>query len=247
VVDGNADDVVNEIEDYWNARYLSAGEAAWRILGFKITHKDPAVTSLPIHLEDNQSNLQFTQNDNVGSLSKLERYFLCPDGSFIDNGVDRLFSDLSYTDYFTLFRLAVYDPAKDADPLYFRERPNGVNAPRMHVIRRSGTTRHIARMQTVRPTQGEVFYLRVVLANRPARSFEDARTLAGICYPSFQVAAIVMGLFDDDNEAMYAMAEAVATLRTPQVMIMRQCMQWPKRWQLSGHPRRCEFYLSIFW
>ncbi|KAJ2913021.1 hypothetical protein MD484_g7399, partial [Candolleomyces efflorescens] len=218
VVDTDNNEPVNEIEDYWNARYLSAGEAAWRILGFRITHKDPSVTSLPIHLEDNRSNLRFSPSDSLGSLSKLERYFLRPDGSFRDGGIDRLFSDLTYTDYFTLFRLVAYDPAKNGDPLYFRERPNGVNATSMHVVRRSGTTKHIARIQTARPTQGEVFYLRVVLANRPARNFEDARTLGGITYPSFQVSAIVMGLFDDDNEAMYAIAEAVQLLRTPQEM-----------------------------
>ena len=28
---------IDEIEDYYSARYLSAGKAAWRIMGFKIT------------------------------------------------------------------------------------------------------------------------------------------------------------------------------------------------------------------
>ncbi|KIP08003.1 hypothetical protein PHLGIDRAFT_46749, partial [Phlebiopsis gigantea 11061_1 CR5-6] len=43
------DAVVDEIEDYWKARYLSAMEATWRILGFSITRKEPAVTALPVH------------------------------------------------------------------------------------------------------------------------------------------------------------------------------------------------------
>jgi hypothetical protein len=32
---------VDEIEDYWRCRYLSMGEAVWRIMGFNITKKEP--------------------------------------------------------------------------------------------------------------------------------------------------------------------------------------------------------------
>ena len=41
---------VDEIKDYVAARYLSATEAAWRILSYHITRKEPAVTSIYIHL-----------------------------------------------------------------------------------------------------------------------------------------------------------------------------------------------------
>ena len=41
---------VDEIADYWRARYLSSRESAWRIMGYHITKKNPAVGALPIHL-----------------------------------------------------------------------------------------------------------------------------------------------------------------------------------------------------
>lgn len=50
---------VDEIEEYWNARYLSAGEAVWRILGFHVTRKQPAVTALPVHLPAATTHRQY--------------------------------------------------------------------------------------------------------------------------------------------------------------------------------------------
>ena len=44
----------DEIEDYLNGRYLGSAEAAWRIFGFPITGRHPAVMKLSIHLENGQ-------------------------------------------------------------------------------------------------------------------------------------------------------------------------------------------------
>lgn len=44
---------VDETKDYVEARYLSAHEAAWRILGFHIMSKMLSVACLPVHLLDN--------------------------------------------------------------------------------------------------------------------------------------------------------------------------------------------------
>ncbi|KAF5335688.1 hypothetical protein D9611_009568 [Ephemerocybe angulata] len=216
VTDPNANpDAVNEIEDFWNARYLSAGEAAWRILGFHITMKDPAVTSLPVHLTNNRANLRYHRRTDDGSLSRLERYFLRPHGSFQKDGIEISFDSLTYTDYFSTFRLAPFDPTKVDDPRYYREAPNAVNASQMHVILRAPSNPHISRIQTVRPTQGDIYYLRMILMNRPARSFEDARTTQETLFPTHQECAIAMGLFAEGSEALFAIAEAVTGLRTP--------------------------------
>ena len=195
--DSSGEEIIDEIEDYWNARYLSAGEAAWRILGFHITHKEPAVSSLSVHLENNPSNQRFDNGDGLGSLSKLEHYFLRPNGVFLSRAGEKSFEDLTFTEYYTTFRLAPYNPAKEDDPRYFRELPNGVNAPRLHVIRRDEAHQHLARIETIRPTRGDVFYLRIILSNCPSRSFLDARSVAGTIYPTFQQAAISLGLFGD--------------------------------------------------
>jgi hypothetical protein len=65
-------EVINEIQEFWDARYLSSGEAAWRIMGFKITRKEPAVTAIPVHLPGSQTNHQYHRNNSEhSSLSNL--------------------------------------------------------------------------------------------------------------------------------------------------------------------------------
>ncbi|KIJ12162.1 hypothetical protein PAXINDRAFT_14936 [Paxillus involutus ATCC 200175] len=50
---------------------------------------------------------------------------------------------------------------------------------------------------------------------RPVLSFDDARTVDSIVHDTFQEATTAMGLFSDQNEAQYAMQEAVQMLKTP--------------------------------
>ena len=74
-VECSKDDAKNEIKDYVEGRYLSSVEATWRILGFHLTAKKPAVRALIIHLPG--ENLpQFLKED---SASALIRYFHRPD------------------------------------------------------------------------------------------------------------------------------------------------------------------------
>lgn len=115
----------NEIELYWTGRYLSAGEAAWRILGFHITRKDPAVTCLPVHLEASNRHHQFyCKNSTASVLSLLDRYFLCLNGIFRDRcSLVRRFCDLCYKEYYTLFRLVKYTNAYQDREDYFEELP----------------------------------------------------------------------------------------------------------------------------
>ncbi|KAG1818600.1 uncharacterized protein BJ212DRAFT_1298673 [Suillus subaureus] len=44
------DNTIDKVSNYVDGCYLSAPEAVWRILGFKITSMDPSVTCLPVHL-----------------------------------------------------------------------------------------------------------------------------------------------------------------------------------------------------
>ena len=45
---------VDEIRNYYDCRYISACEAAWRLFGFDIQVKEPAVIRLPFHLPEQQ-------------------------------------------------------------------------------------------------------------------------------------------------------------------------------------------------
>ena len=150
VQDPNPDNTINEIDDYWDARYLSAGEATWRILGFHVTKKDPTVTSLPVHLPESRLNHQYLRtNDTASTLSLLNRYFQRPVGYFTNtSGIHRTFSDLTYAEYFTLFRLNRFDIQNTTNPRYFNESPpnSSTPQPRMHVVQRDVMHPHLSRI-----------------------------------------------------------------------------------------------------
>ena len=46
--------ITDEIELCRKTRYTSAAEATWRLLGFQMIHRNPAVTKLHAHLEGEQ-------------------------------------------------------------------------------------------------------------------------------------------------------------------------------------------------
>lgn len=74
---------------------------------------------------------------------------------------------------------------------------------------------HLSRIQSIVPSQGELFYLRAILQHKLCLSFRDALTVDQTEYRTFQEVAVQLGLFAGSNEATYAMLEAVQTLRTP--------------------------------
>jgi hypothetical protein len=244
---------IDEIDEFWNGRYHSATEATWRILGYSITGKTPSVTSLPVHLPNSIYNRRYTTHGEIGSLSALERYFLRPHGTFEANGIVQNFSDILYSEYYRLFRLESYNFAKSLKhPEWFLEQFSPSNVPRMHVILRSHKNPHVARIQPVHLSLGEVFYLRALLQTWPARSFEDLRTVNGTVYPSFQEASIALNLFSDETEAEYCLNEAIGSLRTPYQMrllfvhlLTNDCITSPLTiWEKFKNALSEDFYFS---
>lgn len=206
---------IDEIDDYWQARYLSAGEAVWRILGFHVTKKEPAVTALPIHLPSSRSHHQYQRTrQQTSTLSHLDHYFRRPSGSFIvqRTGVRRDFKDLTYAEYFTLFRRVKWD-ARNVGR-FFEEQLHA-DSVQMHIVQRDESKAHLSRLEFIQPSRGELFYLRTILQHCPLQSFEDALDVNGTPHATFQEAAIALGLFAERNEAQYALQEAVLSLKTP--------------------------------
>jgi hypothetical protein len=208
---------IDEIADFWRARYLSSGESAWRIMGYHITKKNPAVGALPIHLPGSSVCHQYSrQRTTQSTLSQLDRYFLRPNGFFMGhNGVQRSFAELTYCEYYCTFRLARYDETKANRANYFVEHDNRDASTPMHVILRDPRHPYITRIHPVTASKGELFYLRVILQHHPAFSFLDARTVGGIIYDTYQEAATEIGFFEDEHESEYALIEGINDLRTP--------------------------------
>ena len=208
------EETIDEIQEYWRGRYLSAPEATWRILGYNITQKTPAVTALPVHLPGSLHHQRYYRSNPSLTLSNLEHYFARPKGTFLDGTNERDFKDLCYTEYFARFRLQKYNEGNIGKPKFFLER-HVEGTPAMHVVQRDPSRPHLSRLQSVHITRGELFYLRSLLLSRPGTSWEDLQTVGDTIHPTFQAACIALGLFADKNEAHVCMQEAVDTLRTP--------------------------------
>ena len=200
----DASDHVNEITEYQNGCYRSAGEAAWRLLGYHVTQQSPAVLALIVHLP-NQNLHQFQRRDGSASTaSQLIRYLHHP--------ADSQFDHLSYQEYFSRYTLR---PHRTGMPL-----PNGAFLEKPHGGAQNYVVRHtrgdiVVRIKSISPNAGEVFYLWAVLQHHQGRSFDDLRTITSVMYNTWHEAAVQLGLFHSKNEGHYALAEAVAALRTP--------------------------------
>ena len=91
----------NEIQEYIQARYLSASEAAWRIFGFHINQREPSVSVLPVHLPGEDSLLFSSENVErvlATSVSILDRYVSRP--------ADTMFDEVRYCDYYEQFMVS---------------------------------------------------------------------------------------------------------------------------------------------
>jgi hypothetical protein len=197
---------VNEIKDYVEGRYLSSPEAAWRILGFDITSKEPSVTCLPVHLPgDAIPRFDGGNRSENKTTSLLIRYFHRP--------LAHIFDNLTYTTYFqnyVLYKLSSNDRVRDDE--FLEQVING--CVRHKVCQRQIGTK-VCRLQTLPPTIGELFYLRCLLTHRPARSFRELRLIDGNLCESYHDAAVALGLFSTENEGMYALTDAVNSCVTP--------------------------------
>ena len=57
--------------------------------------------------------------------------------------------------------------------------------------------------------------MRTLLLHLPAFNFQDLQTVFGQVYPTFQQAAIALGLFEDVTEAARAIEEAITAYCWP--------------------------------
>ncbi|CAH9120016.1 unnamed protein product, partial [Cuscuta epithymum] len=178
---------VDEIQMYYDCRYISACEAAWRIFGFEIQYKNPPVERLSFHLPEEQS-------------------VVFHDGEPLDLVVK------TYSVKHSMFTAWMEANKKypDAKLLTYAEFPQKFVwkqktrewAPRKQAFA-------IGRIYYVHPGTGESYYIRCLLNHiRGATCHADLRTLNGITYASFRDACYALGLLEDDKEFIDAFKEA---------------------------------------
>ncbi|XP_076890293.1 uncharacterized protein LOC143541329 [Bidens hawaiensis] len=181
------DEGVDEIKEYYDCRYLSACEAAWRIFSYDIHYRYPPVMRLPFHLPDKQ------------------QVFYGPDVD-VEDVLDK---DIVASTMFTSWMECnqIYDEAKELNYIEFLSKFVWKKEGKCWERRKLGFS--IGRIHSVSPALGEAYFLRILLNKvKGPTSFEDIRTVNGMVFPTFRDACYEHGLLDDDMEYIEAIKEA---------------------------------------
>jgi len=182
--DGQGD--VDEIQQYYDCRYLSPCESIWRIFAFEIHGRWPPVQRHTFHLHDgqrvifdNEADLEdvlaFNKERNTMFLAWMDANKEFPSGR-----------SLTYTQYPGMF---VFDDRKRS----WHPRQRGVS---------------VGRLTFVPPSNRELYYLRLLLNRQTGCTcFEDIRTVEGIVYGTCREACVALGLLADDRQFIDAINE----------------------------------------
>ncbi|XP_035844154.1 uncharacterized protein LOC110932497 [Helianthus annuus] len=181
---------VDEVKAYFDCRYISACEAAWRIFKFDIHYRHPSVEILPFHCEDGQA-IVYDDNSNLCDVvsnptvkkSMFTEWMKC-------NQTDAFARTLKYIEF----------------PRYFV----WIRKTRKWV-RRKKPFGAVGRIHYVPPSIGDCYFLRILLNHVIGpMSFNDIKTVDGKIYHTFKDACFARGLLDDDKEYLMAINEASA-------------------------------------
>ncbi|XP_031095061.1 uncharacterized protein LOC115999345 [Ipomoea triloba] len=178
---------IDEIKMYYDCRYISPCEAAWRIFAFDIQFRNPSVERLSFHLPNEQSII-FDDDDVVGDVVNRPTVAHSMFTAWFE-------ANLKYT---------------QARQLTYAEMPTKFVWKK---DKREWNPRQrkwaIGRIFYVPPNCGELFYLRCLLNMvRGPTCFDDIKTVDGVQYNSFRDACYARGLIEDDKEYVDAITEA---------------------------------------
>jgi primosomal protein N' len=177
----------DDIQEYIDARYVSASEAVWHIFKMKLHGHFPAVQRLQVHLP-NQQTMVFSKDADLQEVvgkSNVQKTTL--------------------TEWFIANRN--YASAPDTPYAKFPERWVWNKTSKKWTPRQRGTK--IGCVYYVHPASGERYYLRMFLnVVCRATSFEDLRMVDGHVCATFKEACQARGLLENDQEWAQALEEA---------------------------------------
>ncbi|KAK9698409.1 hypothetical protein RND81_08G102300 [Saponaria officinalis] len=183
---GDSDDV-DEIKMYYDCRYISACEAAWRIFGFDIHYRTPSVQRLNFHLPGEQSVVY----------NEIDSLDVVLDKRSVDESMFASWMECNKK----------YVAAKDLTYAEFPKKFVWKDDLREWKPRKKGFS--IGRIFHASPGSGERYYLRTLLNHiRGPTCYEDIKKVDGVLYSSFRDACYARGLLDDDKEYIDGIEEA---------------------------------------
>ncbi|XP_019179101.1 PREDICTED: uncharacterized protein LOC109174321 [Ipomoea nil] len=182
--DAECPKVIDEISMFYDFWYISPCEASWRLFGFDIQLRTPAVERLSFHLPNQQSGV-FADDDPVDNiLSRPTIMFL---EWFEANKTYPAARQLTYAEMPTKF-------VWKKDVRKWQPRKRGFA---------------IGRVFYVPPGTGEIFYLKCLLnkVKGPTCFLDIKKKVDGVQYESFRDACSARGLVDGDREYVHAIEE----------------------------------------
>ncbi|XP_073059734.1 uncharacterized protein [Primulina eburnea] len=218
----------DEIQQYVDGRWICAPEALWRIFSFEFSRMYPSVIRLQLHTP-NQHLVYFDPQQHVSDL-------LADD----DNSKTML------TEFFKIN----CDPDLIGKYLY-REFPQyytWIKSGKKWIRRRS-YNKVVGRVYVVSPSEGERFYLRILLNHvRGPTSFEDLMNVNGVTYSTFKESAQIRGLLQQDDYVKQCLEEARSVKMSSSftrlfvsILVFCQPITVRELWD-EFHPCMCEDY-----
>lgn len=173
------DEPEDEIQSFFDGRYICACEAAYRTFGFTIHYRSLSVLRLSFHLPGNKY-VTFRSNEPLPKVAAREK--------------DKM------TQLEAFFLLNLNDP--NARQYLYDEIPQHYvwnDSDHVWNLRKRG--KQIGRLAYTHHSAGELWYLRLLLSKvRGPTSFECLRTVKGHSFATFHEACQEYGLLDSDKE-----------------------------------------------
>ncbi|XP_025628274.1 uncharacterized protein [Arachis hypogaea] len=180
---------VDEVQQFVDARWIAAREACWRIFKFNFYQMYPSMERLQIHLP-NQHQVSFYDHQTIPEILN-----------------DDYFSRTMLTKFFALNR----EENQQSRYLLYRKIPEYYT---WHNKEKEWCwcktqRRSIGRIYNVSPSEGEKFYLRILLSNVIGpTSWDDLLIVNGVKYSSFKQFAQYRRLLESDSSIYACLVEA---------------------------------------
>ncbi|KAG5546078.1 hypothetical protein RHGRI_018302 [Rhododendron griersonianum] len=184
-------EAVDEITQFQIARWVTPPEAMWQIYKFNLFDMHPSVIALQLHLENCQV-VGFKKSTNLDNVADLE-----------------FFSRTMLTQFFHMNR---YDKDAKKGKFLYKDFPVAfVWSTKMRCWTKRRHKNVIGRIVAINPSQGELYYLRLLLNHiRCPTSFSYLRTVGSKTYSTYREATVAHGLLVDDKSNEKCLEESCA-------------------------------------